>query len=142
MRAKNAGERAKYKTKASVLTSRGKDASNRIYAQSAGKELSKYHSNFITFMILTTLRLCRKGWTTEEEIVEEIKLTSKHKGVKSLVGQFRSILTNGESFTLERVSKELRNKLNLPDSLPSRKKIVVRVGYKKLPFEELDQIFI
>lgn len=139
-RAKNAGERAKFRTKASVVTARGEEASNRIFAQSAGKELSKYHSDFITFMMRTASRLCSKGWTTEEELIEEISRSSKHKGVKSLVGQFRPFLTNGDCFTLELVSKELRNKLNLPDSLPSRKKIIVMVVHNELTTDELDQI--
>lgn len=138
--AKGAGERVKYRTKASVLTARGEDASNRIFTQSAGRVLSKYHSDFISFMMRTALRLCNKGWTTEEEIVEEIMLTSKHRRVKSLVGQFRPFLTNGDSFTLELVNKELRNKLDLPESLPTRKKIIVKVVHNELTMEMLDEI--
>ncbi|MUG85716.1 hypothetical protein GNP92_05035 [Paenibacillus timonensis] len=142
VRSKTAGERAKFRTKASVVTARGEEASNRIFAQSAGKELSKYHNDFITFMMRTTTRLCSKGWTTEDEIIEEIIRTSKHKGVKSLVGQFRPLLTNGECFTLELVSKELRNKLNLPESLPTRKKIIVKIDNSEnhLTTNDLDLI--
>jgi hypothetical protein len=124
---KNVGERAKFRTKASVLTARGEEAANRIFAQSAGQDLSKYKSDFISYMRRTTSRLCSKGWTDELEIIREIQQASKYTCVKSMVGQFRPLLTNGDNFMLKVVNKELRTQLKLPDNIPSRKQIIVPV---------------
>jgi hypothetical protein len=139
-RVKETGERAKYKTKASMLTARGQESADRVYAQSAGTDVSKFDRDFISFMMRTTARLCSKGWTTEEEVAQEIKHTSKFSGVKWRVGQFRPWLTNGEHYTLKSVSNDLRNKLDLPNSIPLRTKIIVPNHQQDID-SLLDQIF-
>lgn len=149
---KNWGERSKFRTCAGVLTSRGEDAAKLIYAQDAKKELSKYQNDFLSFMWKTVSQLTIKGWTTEEEIIEEIKGTSRYTGVTWKVGQYRPALTHGKDYTIMRVTKEIRTQLNIPEDIPIRKQIIVpckesephllfgrfRNPLPRLPYGEID----
>ncbi|MFD0957964.1 hypothetical protein [Paenibacillus chungangensis] len=125
---KQRGERSRFKSRAATLMSRGEEAADRVFTQDSGSVLSRYQNGFISTMMQITSRLTSKGWTTEDEIITEMIRTSKFSGVKRGVGQFRPYLTNGDIYTLQLVTNELRRKLNLPDILPIRKKIIIPVN--------------
>lgn len=125
--AQSRGERQLFHSRAGISKSRGDEAANRAYAQDTGKALSKYNHDFLKYMFSTTAELTKKGWTTEEEIVAEIIRKSKFTGVKWRVGQFRPYLTNGTHYDLQPLNKALREKLQISESVPSRKKIIFPV---------------
>lgn len=137
--AKSNGERAKYKTRAALMNSRA-DAADRVFKQDVGSELRKFKRDFLSFMMNAVFKLAIKGWTTEEEIIQEILRTSQYSGVKWQVGQLRPYITNGNRYTLETVSKDLRTKLNLPDTLPTRKKIIVPANKNTIK-DSVDRVF-
>lgn len=128
-RAKMNGERANYKTRASIMVSRGQYAADRIFTQDSGMRMPKYQQDFITYMLQTvSLLTAAKGWTTEDEIINEIKQTSMFSGITWKVRQFRSLLTDGTQYVMKRVTNELKTSLNLPRTLPLRKIIIVAVN--------------
>lgn len=125
--AKKVGERAKYRTRLGIISSRGEEVADRIYAQGVGEKASKFRKDFIDYLWRTVARLATKGWTSEHEIVEVIKRESRYLNVEQLVGQLRPLITDGTYYTLQIVNKVLRNQLSLPDSILARSKIIVPI---------------
>ncbi|MBD8004551.1 hypothetical protein [Bacillus norwichensis] len=101
-----------------ILRNYGREEANRVFPQDQDKEIPELHKDVVSMLERTALNLINaKGWTTEKEIIEELKLY--FKGQKKLKENLikRCIGEMLVKYDLERISsnKKIKEEMGITE---------------------------
>ncbi|WBL16346.1 hypothetical protein [Sutcliffiella sp. NC1] len=103
-----------------ILRNFGREEADRVFPQDKGKEVSELHEDIVSMIERETMKLVNKrGWATEKEILENVKLY--FKGQKRLKESLmkRCIGEMLDKYDLERIAtnKNVKKEMNITDDV-------------------------
>jgi hypothetical protein len=101
-----------------ILRNFGQEEANRVFPQDKDKQISELHEDVVSLIESTTMKIISdKGWSTEKEILENVKLY--FKGQKKLKEELmkRCIGEMLDKYNLERIScnKDVKKEMEITE---------------------------